>query len=242
MVIISGRLYFRDIGLIVNWCVRFDRFNRGVVAVVNDDGQAYIGWRLLADDPAVLTDSLVWLAEGLASRAVPPGVVALGVEILVDVVPDAVVNRMVEDALDALGHDDFILDGFPRTVEQARWLLGHLDEVGAPLDAVLSLRVEPEMIVQRLSRRRTDRETGEIYHLDFNPPPDDLPEGRLLHRSDDQPEAIRTRLQVYEDETQPLAAIFRENAPFFEIDGVGEIDEVQERILEALSEADTRGV
>ena len=157
-------------------------------------------------------------------------------------VPDAVVNRMVEDALDALGHDDFILDGFPRTVEQARWLLGHLDEVGAPLDAVLSLRVEPEMIVQRLSRRRTDRETGEIYHLDFNPPPDDLPEGRLLHRSDDQPEAIRTRLQVYEDETQPLAAIFRENAPFFEIDGVGEIDEVQERILEALSEADTRGV
>jgi adenylate kinase len=155
-------------------------------------------------------------------------------------VPDAVVNKMVEGALDTLGHDDFILDGFPRTVEQARWLLGYLDEVGAPLDAVLSLKVEPERIVQRLSRRRTDRATGEIYHLDFNPPPADVPEERLLHRSDDQPDAIRTRLKVYEDQTRPLEAIFREEAPFHEIDGVGEIDEVHDRILDALSTSKVR--
>jgi len=155
-------------------------------------------------------------------------------------VPDAVVNKMVEGALDALGHDDFILDGFPRTVEQARWLLGYLDEVGAPLDAVLSLKVEPELIVQRLSRRRTDRATGEIYHLDFNPPPADVPPERLLHRSDDQPDAIRTRLKVYVDQTRPLEAIFREDAPYFEIDGVGEIDEVHERILDALSTSKVR--
>jgi adenylate kinase len=155
-------------------------------------------------------------------------------------VPDAVVNKMVEEALDALGHDDFILDGFPRTVEQARWLLGYLDEVGAPLDAVISLKVEPELIVQRLSRRRTDRATGEIYHLDFNPPPADVPEERLLHRSDDQPDAIRTRLKVYEDQTRPLEAIFREESPFFEINGVGEIEEVHERILDALSTSKVR--
>ena len=155
-------------------------------------------------------------------------------------VPDAVVNKMVEGALDTLGHDDFILDGFPRTVEQARWLLGYLDEVGAPLDAVLSLKVEPELIVQRLSRRRTDRATGEIYHLDFNPPPADVPSERLLHRSDDQPDAIRTRLKVYEDQTRPLEAIFREEAPFHEIDGVGEIDEVHDRILDALSTSKVR--
>jgi adenylate kinase len=155
-------------------------------------------------------------------------------------VPDAVVNKMVEGALDALGHDDFILDGFPRTVEQARWLLGYLEEAGAPLDAVLSLKVEPELIVQRLSRRRTDRETGEIYHLDFNPPPDDVPSDRLLHRSDDQPEKIRTRLKVYEDETRPLVAVLRERTAFFEIDGVGAIEEVQERILEALGAVETR--
>lgn len=157
-------------------------------------------------------------------------------------VPDAVVNRMVEGALDAIGHDDFILDGFPRTVEQARWLLGYLDEQDAPLDAVLSLKVEPETIVQRLSRRRTDRETGAIYHLDFNPPSADLPADRLIHRSDDQPEAIRTRLRVYEDETRPVGQVFRGAVPFFEINGIGEIEEVQHRVLEALSEADVRGV
>lgn len=155
-------------------------------------------------------------------------------------VPDAVVNKMVEGALDALGHDNFILDGFPRTVEQARWLLDYLDEVGAPLDAVLSLKVEPERIVQRLSRRRTDRATGEIYHLDFNPPPADVPEERLLHRSDDQPDKIRTRLKVYEDETRPLEAIFREEAQLFEINGVGEIDEVHARILDALDSSKVR--
>ncbi|MEP0545847.1 MAG: adenylate kinase [Rhodothermales bacterium] len=157
-------------------------------------------------------------------------------------VPDAVVNRMVEGALDALGHDGFILDGFPRTVEQAEWLLRFLDAHDAPLDAVLSLKVDPERIVQRLSRRRTDRETGEIYHLDFNPPPPHIPADRLLHRSDDQPDAIRTRLGVYEDETRPVEQVFRGRVPFFEIDGIGEIDEVQQRVEHALGEAEVRGV
>ena len=157
-------------------------------------------------------------------------------------VPDAVVNKMVEGALDALGHDGFILDGFPRTVEQAEWLLRYLDGQDAPLDAVLSLKVNPERIVQRLSRRRTDRETGEIYHLDFNPPPPHVPVDRLLHRSDDQPDAIRTRLGVYEDETRPVEQVFRGRVPFFEIDGIGDIDDVQQRVLDALGEAEVRGV
>ncbi len=157
-------------------------------------------------------------------------------------VPDAVVNRMVEGALDALGRDGFILDGFPRTTDQARWLLGYLASHGTPLDAVVSLKVDPERIVNRLSRRRTDRDTGAIYHLDFNPPPPDLPAERLVHRSDDQPEAIRTRLQVYEEETRPVAAVFRREAPFAEIDGEGEIGAVQERIMDALGEVGARGL
>ena len=157
-------------------------------------------------------------------------------------VPDSVVNRLVEGALDALGHDGFILDGFPRTTDQARWLLDYLARTDSPLDAVVSLRVDPERIVERLSRRRTDRETGAIYHLDFNPPPADLGADRLVHRSDDQPEAIRTRLQVYEDETRPVAEVFRREAPFAEIDGEGEIGDVQERIMDALREVGARGV
>ncbi len=158
-----------------------------------------------------------------------------------ELIPDAVVNRMVEGALDALGHDRFILDGFPRTTEQARWLLAYLAEQDAPLDAVVSLRVDPERIVARLARRRTDRETGAIYHLDFNPPPE-LPADRLVHRADDQPEAIRTRLRVYDDETRPVAAVFQREAPVAEIDGEGEIEEVQERIMAALREVGARGV
>lgn len=153
-------------------------------------------------------------------------------------VPDAVTNRMVEEALQGIGYEDFILDGFPRTLAQARWLLGHLGAQGRPLDAVLSLKVDPEAIVQRLSRRRTDRETGAIYHLDFNPPPDGLPEDRLVHRADDQPEAIRTRLRVYEEETRPLEDFFRTETALFEIDGMGGIEEVERRVLDALAQVE----
>jgi adenylate kinase len=99
----------------------------------------------------------------------------------------------------------------------------------------VSLRVPEEHIVQRLSRRRTDRETGEIYHLDFNPPPTDLAETRLQHRADDQPEAIRKRLVEYHTKTEPLENIFKTRALYVEVDGMGGLDEVRERVEEALS-------
>jgi adenylate kinase len=150
-------------------------------------------------------------------------------------VPDAVVNAIVAEALEGLGYDGFLLDGYPRTVEQGRFLTDLLAAHDAPVDAVISLRVPEEHIVQRLSRRRQDRETGAIYHLDFNPPPADVPEERLLHRPDDQPEAIRTRLRVYHDETQPLEAFFQTNGPFVEVDGTGTLDEVRARIEDTLA-------
>lgn len=153
-----------------------------------------------------------------------------------ELVPDDLTNGIVADRLASLDHEDFVLDGFPRTVPQARWLLAHLAENDAPLDAVISLRVPEDDIVQRLSRRRTDPETGAIYHLDFNPPPDGLPADRLVHRSDDQPEAIRHRLEVYDRDTAPVEAFLRGHVRFFEIDGMGELDEVQEKIGEALTE------
>ncbi|MDX1531178.1 MAG: adenylate kinase [Rhodothermales bacterium] len=157
-------------------------------------------------------------------------------------VPDAVVNEMVGEALAAVGYDDFILDGFPRTVDQAAWLDDDLRAHGAPLDAVVSLVVEHEVVVQRLSRRRTDRATGAIYHLDFNPPPPGLPAERLHHRSDDQPDAIRKRLLVYEDETAPVEAFLRERAPYVRVEGIGEIEAVHARILDGLRKAGVRGV
>ena len=150
-------------------------------------------------------------------------------------VPDDVTNGIVADRLAALGHGDFVLDGFPRTVPQAEWLVAHLQESGAPLDAVISLQVGEEDLVKRLSRRRTDPETGAIYHLDFNPPPDGLPHDRLVHRPDDQTVAIRHRLSVYRDETAPVEATLRAHARYFEVDGTGELGEVQERIEQAIA-------
>lgn len=164
----------------------------------------------------------------------PVGLEAQGYMDRGELVPDDVVNRMVEEALEARGRADFVLDGFPRTLPQAAWLDAYLARHDTPLDAVLSLKVDPETVVQRLSRRRTDPETGRIYHLDFNPPPPDVPAERLVQRDDDRPEAVRTRLRVYEEDTRPLEAFFRERTRFFEIDGEGEIEAVQARIEEAL--------
>lgn len=150
-------------------------------------------------------------------------------------VPDDVTNGIVAERLDDLEYQGFVLDGFPRTIPQAEWLLAHLAENDAPLDAVISLRVPEEDIVERLSRRRTDRETGAIYHLDFNPPPDDVPDSRLVHRTDDQPEAIRTRLGVYHEQTEPVEAVLRQHVRFIEVDGTGTLEDVQGRITDALT-------
>lgn len=152
-------------------------------------------------------------------------------------VPDEVVSRMVADALREIECRDFVLDGFPRTIPQAEWLLGFLTDANAPLDAVLSLKVDPEVIVERLSRRRMDPETGEIYHLDFNPPPAGIDEDRLIRRDDDRPEAIRNRLRVYAMETLPLEATLADHATLVVIDGEGAIEEVQSRIADAVEGA-----
>jgi adenylate kinase len=152
-------------------------------------------------------------------------------------VPDAITNGIVAERLAALGHAGYVLDGFPRTVPQAEWLVAHLAEVGAPLDAVVSLQVPAADIVARLSRRRTDAETGEIYHLDFNPPPADVPAERLVHRKDDQPEAIETRLHVYHDETAPVEDVLRAHVRFADVDGTGALGDVEARIDAALGAA-----
>lgn len=144
-------------------------------------------------------------------------------------VPDETTNGIVAERLAALVDQGFVLDGFPRTIPQAEWLIEHLADADTPLDAVVSLQVPEDDLVQRLSRRRTDPETGAIYHLDFNPPPADAVD-RLVHRSDDQPDAIRHRLAVYHDETAPVEATLRAHVRYFEVDGTGELDDVQSRI------------
>ncbi len=151
-----------------------------------------------------------------------------------DLVPDALVRDLAEQAIADEGHDDFMLDGYPRTDQQAEWLTEFLTSNKTPLDAVLSIKVPDDVLVRRLSRRRVHEETGETYHLDHDPPPEDVDPDLIVQRSDDKPETIQNRLDVYREETAPLATYYEERDLLVPVDGTGEIKEVFGRIEEAL--------
>jgi len=149
-------------------------------------------------------------------------------------VPSQLVREMAEHAISELNYDDFILDGYPRTVEQAEWLDEFLALLGFKLDAVISIKVPTDEIVERLSRRRINALTGETYHLDFKPPPARLDPALIVQRSDDRPDAIRQRLLVYAHQTDPVEEYYAVRPIYYKISGVGEVDEVHERIRAVL--------
>lgn len=153
-----------------------------------------------------------------------------------ELVPDEVVRKLAENAISDQEYDDFVLDGYPRTTQQADWLTAFLNENEAPLHAVVSLKVPDDVIVQRLSRRRVHAETGETYHLDHDPPPDDVDTELIIQRDDDKPETIRNRLSVYREETQPLEKYFEDRGELVTVDGVGDIEEVYDRITAVLDD------
>lgn len=150
-------------------------------------------------------------------------------------VPGTIVRALAEEAVREAGYDDFVLDGYPRTIEQAEWLDEFLRAYGSPLHGVLSLAVPDQVIVDRLSKRRIDTETGENYHLDFRPPPADLPGERIVQRADDRPEAILKRLAVYREQTAPVEGWYRDRGELRDVDGVGAFEEVHRRIADVLN-------
>lgn len=147
-----------------------------------------------------------------------------------DIVIGMVRERLVQDDAST----GFMLDGFPRTVPQAEALESLMQEMGIALDAVLLLEVPDSLIVRRITGRRSDPETGAIYHLEFNPPPAEIT-GRLKHRADDTETAVRTRLQAYHDQTAPIIPFYESRGLVRRVDGVGSPDEVTARIQAALS-------
>ena len=150
-------------------------------------------------------------------------------------VPDEVTIGLVRERI---AHDDaregFLLDGFPRTVPQAEALREALSADGVTLDAVLLLEVPDQLIVDRITGRRSDPETGAIYHLVFSPPPAEVVD-RLVHRKDDTEEACRSRLEAYHAQTAPLVPFYDAEGLLARVDGVGKPDEVTERIVSALA-------
>jgi adenylate kinase len=156
-------------------------------------------------------------------------------------VPDDLIVNFVADRLKEKDCEKgYILDGFPRTVSQAQSLAAMLDEMGSSLDRVLSVHVPRSVIIERLSGRRTCRTCGALYHLTFDPPRKeglcDRCGGDLVQREDDHEETISARLDVYEMETAPLIGYYRERGMLREIDGVGKVDEITNRVVEALGD------
>ncbi|MFT3774065.1 MAG: adenylate kinase [Minicystis sp.] len=147
-------------------------------------------------------------------------------------VPDEAMIDLIDKRIDA---DDckpgFLLDGFPRTVPQAEALGQLLQRRGRKLDAVIQLDVSRSLLEERLIGRRTDKRTGQIYHLVYSPPP---PGADLEHRADDQPEAVGKRLDAYDALTAALLPYYQAKGLLRRVDGVGEPDEVTSRVLTAL--------
>jgi adenylate kinase len=156
-----------------------------------------------------------------------------------ELVPDDVIVRLVGERLKQKDcANGFVLDGFPRTLPQAESLEEILKTMALPLDAVLSIQVPHDVIVQRLAGRRNCQNCGALYHVNFDPPSNgetcDRCDGGLQQRDDDREETITTRLRVYESQTAPLANYYRERGNLREINGVGKVEDIQKRIVEAL--------
>ena len=153
-----------------------------------------------------------------------------------ELVPDGVVVGMVRERLQ--GETGFVLDGFPRTLPQARALEEELAVLAAPLDAAVLLEVPEELILRRLTARRLCRSCGAVYHLEFHPPriPGrcDRCGGELYQRDDDREETVRRRLEVYRQETAPVAQFYRDRGLLRQVDGTGSEEEVSHRVASAL--------
>lgn len=158
-----------------------------------------------------------------------------------DLVPDSVIVKLVAERLKEKDcAPGFILDGFPRTIPQAQSLEGILKKMGLGLQSVLLVQVPHRIIVERLAGRRTCKNCGALYHLNFNPSTRenicDRCGGELLQRDDDREEIISARLKVYDNQTAPLVDYYRQRGILREIDGVGNVEDIQNRVLKALGD------
>ena len=163
-----------------------------------------------------------------------------------ELVPDEIVDAMIEESARKLGPDKGTLfDGFPRTAYQARFLDDLLKQLNRTLDAVIYLKVSDEEIVNRLSGRLTCRKCQTPYHTTIKPPKVavvcDLCGGQLYQRSDDSADMVRTRLRVFHRTTGQLVDYYTDTKKLVIVPGEGTIDAVNARIVEALEAVKTQG-
>lgn len=153
-----------------------------------------------------------------------------------ELVPDEVTNGIVKERLaeSDIKENGFLLDGYPRTLEQAHALDKTLAELGLTLDGVINIDVNPESLVERLSGRIIHKETGETFHKVFNPPAGEYNEDDYYQREDDKPETVKRRLDVNIAQGQPILDHYREQNLVTDIEGNQEIDQVFKDVKEAI--------
>nr|WP_320146345.1 adenylate kinase [uncultured Anaeromusa sp.] len=154
-------------------------------------------------------------------------------------VPDEITIGIVRERLTKADcKQGFLLDGFPRTLEQAEALGRTLEELGSRLDHVINITVPAEDLVARITGRRICRACGATYHVSFNPSSKkdrcDACDGELYQRNDDQEATVKSRLDVYEAQTRPLVNYYQDRGVYAEIDGRQDIDKVLADILKTL--------
>jgi len=194
--------------------------------------------KLMADKhiPQVSTGDMLREAVATGTRF---GLKAKAVMEAGNLVPDEVVLGIISERLtrpDAA--DGFILDGFPRTTQQALDLEELLDQMGTPLDAAVLMDVDFDILMKRLTGRRTCSLTGKLLNVYFSSPEEldacTSAGGELIQRDDDNEDTIRNRLDVYRENTEPLIDFYKNRGKLKTIQADGEIDHVYARLLEAL--------
>jgi len=152
-----------------------------------------------------------------------------------ELVPDELIVAMAGKRLDEPdARDGFILDGFPRTLEQAGALKQQLAKMGRRVTAVLLIDTPDDEVVRRLSGRRVCVKSGHLYHVEFDPPKHDevcdQDGSRLIRRDDDDPDVVRNRLRVYHDQTEPLVEYYDDEGVMRRIDGTRDAADVHDHI------------
>ncbi len=159
-----------------------------------------------------------------------------------NLVSDEITNEIVRHRLLREGADkNFLLDGYPRTVDQAQALDNMLDELNSKLDAVINVYVDKDIILERMVGRRVCRDCGYTYHVRYQPPSKqgvcDQCGGELHQRVDDQLESVRNRLKIYEEKTRPIIDYYKGRGVLININGMQSFDAVYRDIKKALRDS-----
>jgi len=157
-----------------------------------------------------------------------------------DLVPDEVIIDVIVDRIESTeAEDGFVLDGFPRNLKQADALDRELDRLGRELTAGLLIEVSDDEVIRRLSGRRVCVKNGHLYHVEFDPPKNegvcDQDGSKLIQRDDDHPDTVRHRLEVYREQTSPLADLYEDRGILRRFDGARSTSEVHDHIRATLA-------